>query len=182
MALYNKDASPAIPAAVKIAESLLELQKEIRDDILSRKKYADWSSNCAGLAIGLGLLTIFTPIKIPLLAGVAGLAFLGWVVTKQFKQSLDEGLIEKHKRQEELMIAHEAALSAPAPVPTHALKASSGGAAGGAKPKLAANYNAEAGRIEALEKRLQQLREEMDGKPMPLDKPKSFMSKIGFGS
>lgn len=179
MALLNKDASAPVPAAVRIAESLLELQKEIRDDILSRKKYADWSSNCAGAAIGLGLLTILTPIKIPLLAGIAGLAFLGWVVTKQFKQSLDEGLVEKHKRQEELMIAHEAALSAPTPVPTHSLKTTGDGAKP-AKSKLAANYNDEAGRLEALEKRVQQLREEIDGKP--LDKPKTFMSKIGFGS
>jgi hypothetical protein len=143
------------------------LRTDLHDSRAYLKKVAGWSGNLLGAAVGLGLLTILTPIKIPLLAGVALLSLIGYGVTRVIKQSVEEGIEDKQRQIEKMLTGPApAAPTGPAPAPGK---------------KVSGAYNAEASRIEALEKRVKQLQDEIEGKPVVLDKPKSTVSKLGFG-
>lgn len=176
MALLKKDTPPAAshdPLAIR--ESLEDLNHDIQATRASHKKMSDWSSNFLGAAIGLGVLTILTPIKIPLLAAVAVFSLIGYFVTKQIKDTQADSLVEQQKRREELLNEREKALSNPAPIPRPKPKLAEGFGDHAAKPAAPANND----RIEALEKRVKELQDEIEGKP--LEKPKTFISRLGFG-
>lgn len=169
MRFLKPDPKPETPPTpLQLRESLETLREDLRDSRAYLKKVSGWSSNLLGAAVGLGLITLLFPIKIPLIAAGALLSVIGYGVTRVIKQSVEEGIDEKQKQVEKLLSgpAPVAAAHDPAPAPAK---------------KVTSAYNSEAARIEALEKRMKQLQDEIDGKPVVLDKPKATVSKLGFG-
>ncbi len=173
--------SPAQPA--RIGEKLEDINTEIHDSQSFYKKVKGWSSNLLGAGVGLGLIVLLTPIKIPLLVAAAAFSLVGWGVTKVLAQSSAENIAKLQQTREELLTSHEQRLTAPQPVPAlvakKPAKASAPYNAASANTKSGASADAE--RIAALEKRLTQLQDEISGKPVVLDKPKSIVSRLGFG-
>lgn len=181
MAIFRKDASEK-PAEIAIGHTLADLNREIQENQASRKKMGEWASNFLGGAIGLGVIVILTPIKIPLLAVAAVGSLIGYFVSKQIRDGLDDIIAEKQKRREDLLTGEESKLKAPTPGMTVTpLKSAYGKAASPANGSAASPANDDAGRLAALEQRVRELQDEIAGKPAVLDKPKSIVSKTGFG-
>ena len=112
--------SPETPA--KIGERLEEINSQIQDSQSFYKKVKGWSSNLLGAGIGLGLIVLLTPIKIPLLFAAAAFSLIGWGVTKLVAESSAENIVKLQQTREELLTSHEQKLTAPAPLPAPAAK------------------------------------------------------------
>lgn len=175
MALFKKDATEK-PAEIAIGHTLADLNREIQENQASRKKMGEWASNFLGGAIGLGVIVILTPIKIPLLAVAAVGSLIGYFVSKQIRDSLDDMIAQKQKRREDLLTGGESKLKGPTPTPGLSVTPLKSTYKHAADPA-----NDDAGRLAALEQRVRELQDEIAGKPAVLDKPKSIVSKTGFG-
>lgn len=182
MAIFRKDAAEK-PAEIATFHTLADLNREIQENQASRKKMGEWTSNFLGGAIGLGVIVLLTPIKIPLLAVAAVGSLIGYFVSKQIRDSLDGMIAEKQKRREDLLTGEESKLSTPKPgLAVTPLKSTYGKAASPANNATAASpANDDADRLAALEQRVRELQDEIAGKPAVLEKPKSIVSKTGFG-
>lgn len=170
----RKEEAPVETAASrKIAKSIQELDESLQKDVESRDNMGRWSSRLGTTALVIGAIFLLTPIKVPLVLGAGVIAGVGYGITRMMRQEYDDTIAKKLESKAKLELVEEAARVVGKPV----------GPSAGNTPKISGEYNAksdpEAERIAAIEARIKALQEELDGKPVVLDKPKTIISRLG---
>ena len=176
MSIFSrKEEAPVETAASrKIAKSIEELDAALQKDIESRDNMGLWSSRLGTTALVVGALFLLTPIKVPLVLGIGAIAGVGYGIMRMLRQECDDNIAKKLESKAKLELVEEAARAVGKPV----------GPSAANTPKISGEYNAksdpEAERIAAIEERIKALQDELEGKPVVLDKPKTIISRLGL--
>jgi len=107
-------------------------------------------------------------VKAPIFVLGAGAAFAGVVVTEMIRGRKSERLDSMYETQAALMIAQEASRKGQAPAPASELKGEG----------LRNGFDKNADRVEKLAEEVEALKEAVEGKPAPLDKPKGTFGRF----
>ncbi len=181
MGFFAKEPLPETPASREIGAGIDAVQQGLARDQLARGKMAKIAGGFLKGAIGLGVIVLLSPLKIPLMFVAAVGAVAGYLVTKTMRDGYDAEIARKQEMIATLDIEQEAARRIrPAPEKKPAApKKPANDYNKAAAPADAVDPAADAVRIAALEQRLRELKGET---PVVLDKPKMKQPRTGFGA
>jgi hypothetical protein len=151
-----------------IESKLEQIEQSIREDLKNKRELGSVARTFAIIG-GIGLVGVAL-VKAPIFLLVAAAAGTGFAVTSWMRSQCEERLDGKYQTQAALLIAQEAVRKgqepAAGPSPEAGLRAGF---------SQNANNNTPAGdRVEKLAETVEDLRRQVEGEPVPLDKPKSF--------
>ena len=154
-----------------IARSLEQLEQGIRKGIAAQKSLSGWSKRLGYAALGLGALAFIA--KAPVFLGLTVLATAGYAVTNIAAYFIDRNLNHKYEAQASLTLAQQANKPGMEPKPSVPQN--------GIAPEFKNAADGEAGRIHKLEEKVEDLKQQVEGKPATLDKPKGIFGRFGVG-
>jgi hypothetical protein len=153
MPLSAKKEAPA--AADKISQNIDRLEEGIKNDIAWRDEMGAWSKRFGFAALGFVALLIVA--KAPVILAAVVVSGVGFGVTKLVQNSYENSLNKKYETQANLVVAQQLAhKNEPGSAP---------------QPGAAPAFNAEADKLGQLQKDVKDLKEQLEVKPVVLDKP-----------
>lgn len=144
------------PASDKITQNIDRLEEGIKRDIAWRDEMGAWSKRFGFAALGFVVLLVVA--KAPILLAGAVVSGVGFGVAKLVQNSYENSLNKKYETQANLVVAQNLAQKAS----PQASNAPSEG--------LSKAFSAEA-ELGQLQKEVKDLKEQIDVKPVVLDKP-----------
>lgn len=149
MALFAKKEAPA---SDKISQNIDRLEEGIKRDIAWRDEMGAWSKRFGFAALGFVVLLVVA--KAPILLAGAVISGVGFGVAKLVQNSYENSLNKKYETQANLVVAQNLAQKNE---PGHA-----------PQPGAAPAFNAQ---VNQLQQDVKDLKDQMDVKPVVLDKP-----------
>jgi hypothetical protein len=153
MALFAKKEAPA---SDKISQNIDRLEEGIKNDIAWRDEMGAWSKRFGFGALGFVALIVI--VHAPIFVTGAALCAVGFGVSKMVQNSYESSLNKKYETQANLVVAQQLADKA-------------GPQAANVPQAAGPAFNAEADRVSQLQKDVKDLKEQIDVKPVVLDKP-----------
>jgi len=149
-----------------IESKLEQIEQSIKEDLKNKRELGSVAKTFA--IIGAVCVAGVVLVKAPIFLLGAAAAGAGFAVTSWMRGKCEERLDSKYQTQATLMIAQEASRKGPEPTvgmsPDAALKNG-----------FAQNANSNSpDRVEQLAETVEELRQQVEGKPAPLDKPKTL--------
>ena len=151
-----------------IESKLEQIEQSIQED-QQRKAQLGKRAKTFAIIGGICLLGVVI-VKAPIFLLGAAVGGAGLAVTTWMRGEVDTRLNSKYQTQATLMIAQEAARSGQQP--SAGLSPDAGIRSGFAQNASGPNAPANGDRIDQLADAVEGLREQVEGKPQPLDKPK----------
>jgi hypothetical protein len=153
MALFAKKEAPA---SDKISENIDRIEQGIKRDIAHRDEMSSWSKRFGFAALGFVALLVIA--KAPILLAGALISGVGFGVAKMVQHSYENSLNKKYETQANLVVAQNLAQK--------------GGPQASNAPSEGLSKAFSAGaELSQLQKEVKDLKEQIDVKPVVLDKP-----------
>ncbi|MEZ0261719.1 MAG: hypothetical protein ACAH80_11965 [Alphaproteobacteria bacterium] len=153
MALFAKKEAPA---SDKISQNIDRLEEGIKNDIAWRDEMGAWSKRFGFAALGFVVLLVVA--KAPILLAGAVISGVGFGVAKLVQNSYENSLNRKYETQANLVVAQNLA------------QKGGPGASNAPSEGLSKAFSAGA-ELSQLQKEVKDLKEQIDVKPVVLDKP-----------
>lgn len=151
-----------------IEGKLEQIEQSIREDLGKKSELGRVAKTFA--IIGAVCVAGVVLVKAPIFLLGAAAAGTGFAVTSWIRGKCEERLDAKYQTQATLLIAQEASRKGQEPSPGMSPEA-------GLKTGFAQNANShttDPDRVEKLAETVEELRQQVEGKPAPLDKPKTL--------